>query len=460
MEKVEETIRKYGMFSSGDHVLVALSGGPDSVCLLSVFHRIQGEFSLHINAAYIDHGLRPHEVPGEIRFCEELCTSLEIPFSTKQVDVAAHSREKGINRQEAARELRYRALNEIAASVGAGRIALGHTADDQAETLLMRLFRGAGPAGLSGIPPVRQNIVRPLIETERNEIEDFLAEAGRGFIIDSSNLKDKYTRNRIRHFVLPAARAINADVVRTLARTAEIFREEERYFNVQVTKALMKLVCRKTDTAIELFLSPMEMMDTVLLRRVVRRAIDVTEGLRGIGFFHIEEITGLIKKGKAGDRLYLPRSLRVIKGYSTLLLTVDTPERLGEYILNGPGEVVLPEASLVLRCSVSSSIEPREGAFGDGRRSAAFDAEKACFPLQVRSRRPGDLFYPLGFGRRKKLQDFFVDEKVPRDQRDAVPLLVQDEKIVWVVGYRPDERYRVDKETKRVLQCEIKQQKC
>ncbi|MCC6347069.1 MAG: tRNA lysidine(34) synthetase TilS [Nitrospirales bacterium] len=460
MEKVRGTIGKYGMLSPGDLVMVALSGGPDSVCLLSALHRMREEFSLSINAVYIDHGLRPSEVPGEIRFCAELCASLEIPFSTKSIDVAAHVREVGINKQEAARELRYRALQEVAVSAGARRVAVGHTADDQAETLLMRLFRGAGPAGLSGIPPVRQNIIRPLIEVERDEIEDFLAAEGRGYVIDSSNLRDKYTRNRIRHFVLPAARAINADLVRTLARTAAIFREEERYFEALVTKTLMKLVCRKTDTAVELFLAPMEAMDMVLLRRTVRRAIDATEGLRGVGFIHVEEITGLIKEGKAGDRIHLPHGLRVIKGYATLLITVDTPERLGEYILSGPGEVVLHEASLVLHCTLSSLPEGREGAYGDGRRSVLLDAAKASFPLLVRARRPGDFFYPLGFGKRKKLQDFFVDKKVHRDQRDTVPLLVKDGEIVWVAGYRADERYRIAKGTIRVLQCEIKQQKC
>ncbi|MFO0753431.1 MAG: tRNA lysidine(34) synthetase TilS [Thermodesulfovibrionales bacterium] len=460
LEKVKKTIGKYGMLAQGDLVLVALSGGPDSVCLLTVLHRLRGEFSLRLAAVYIDHCLRPLEVPGEIRFCAELCASLDVPFATESVDVATYAREKGVNTQEAARELRYCSLQERAASAGACRIALGHTADDQAETLLMRLFRGAGPTGLSGIPPVRNAIIRPLIEAERNEIEDFLAAERQGYVIDSSNLKDKYTRNRIRHLVLPAARSINADLVKTLARTADIFREEERYFEALAAKTLMKLVSRKTDTAVELFLAPMEAMDRVLLRRVLRRAVDAAEGLRGVGFLHVEEIAELIKGGKAGDRIYLPRALRVIKGYSTLLITADTPERLGEYVLNGPGDLVLHEASLVLRCTLSPLTEERKGAYGDGRRSVLLDAERAGFPLQVRARRPGDLFYPLGFGKRKKLQDFFVDEKVPRDQRDTVPLLVKGGEIVWVAGYRADERYRVAKETKRVLQCEITLQKC
>jgi tRNA(Ile)-lysidine synthase len=387
---------------------------------------------------------------------------LGVPFFTNAIDVPTYAKERGLSTQEAARELRYQALEDIARERGATKIALGHNADDQAETILMRLFRGSGPAGLSGIPPVRKHIIRPLIECERSAIEEFLARAAPDatrslplpYVVDSSNLKSYYLRNKIRHLLMPVVKSFNRDIVNTLSRTADIFRDEERHFDIQVTKALMRLITNKTPERIELFLAPLESMDTVLLRRVLRRAVDEIRGLRGISFIHIEDIVTLVKKGMSGDRIYLPEKLRAIKGYSTLLLTVEQPLRLGSYLLDHPGEIVLKEASLVVRCSLVEDVRDI-GSYGDGKSIAVVDADKARFPLAIRPRMPGDYFYPLGFGRKKKLQDFFVDAKVPRDVRDAVPLLVADNEIIWVVGHRLDERYRIDKSTTRGLKFEV-----
>ncbi|MEW5745777.1 MAG: tRNA lysidine(34) synthetase TilS [Nitrospirota bacterium] len=460
LDTMKQTVEKYAMLSRGDRVLVALSGGPDSVCLLALLARIGAEYGIELSAAYIDHGLRPGETPREIAFCAELCTALKIPFFTRPVDVRAYAKERGINKQEAARELRYAALDGIALEHRSSTIALGHTADDQVETVVMRLIRGAGPSGLAGIPPKRGHFVRPLIEVERDEIERFLASEGIGFVVDSSNLAPDYLRNRLRQELVPFFKKVNPDVAGTIARTADIFREEERYFEVLVTKTLMRLISRKSDAAIELFLLPMEAMEKVLMRRVLRRAIDETRGLRGIGLVHIEEIMSLIKTGASGARIYLPHGIRVVKGYSTLLITAERPVKLPEYVLQSPGETVLPgemilkEAALVVR---SIEVAPREIPvdYGDDRRVAYLDAGKLAPPLTIRSRRPGDFFYPLGLGNRKKLQDFFVDEKIPRDARDSVPLLVSGGAIAWVMGCRIDDRFRIDKTTTRVLKFEI-----
>jgi tRNA(Ile)-lysidine synthase len=454
IQKVRETINKYSMLSHGDHVLVGLSGGPDSVCLLTILHRLKPEFGIHLSAAYIDHGLRPDEILYEIELCRDLCSSMDIPFTTRPIDVKSYMKEKKMNKQEAARELRYNAIDKIAIEKAANKIALGHNADDQAETIIMRLFRGTGPSGLSGMPPVRKHIIRPLIEIERHEIEDFLETEGIGFAIDSSNLKREYLRNKIRHLIIPEARKINMDVVKTLSRTADIFRDEERYFEILVTKTLMKLITRKTDNVIELFLGPLEAMDTVILRRVLRRAIDETRGLHGIGFIHIEEIMSLIKSGKSGDRIYLPKDIRVIKGYSTVTITSEKPTKLGTYVIDSPCETIVKESSMVIRSTIMGVDEVKD--YGDAQKIAVIDADKVHFPMTIRGRLQGDFFYPLGFGKKKKLQDYFVDEKIPRDERDAVPLLICDNTIVWVIGYRLDERYRVDKDTKRVLKFEIK----
>jgi tRNA(Ile)-lysidine synthase len=452
IDKVTVTIKKHSMLSEKEKILVGLSGGPDSVCLLNVLNNLKNKFMLDLHTVYIDHGLRPEEIPGEIEFCKNLCDNLNIPFITKSIDVKSHAKNQKINVQEAARELRYKILTETAYEINAHKIALGHTADDQLETFFIRFFRGSGPTGLAGIPPVRGNIIRPLIETERMEIEEFLDEQRINYIIDSSNLKKDYLRNRLRLSFIPEIKKINPHIAQTVSRTMEILREEEKYFELIVTKTLMKLICRKTDSRIELFLIPLEAMEKVILRRVLRRAIDATKGLRGMEFIHIEGVIDLIKQGRQGDRIYLPKGLRVIKNYSTLVFTSEIPQRLGIFTLNAPGEVVLKESRAVIIASREDNVD----SHGDGKTMAVFDADKTGTVLVVRPRKNGDFFHPMGFGKRKKLQDYFVDEKVPRDERDAIPIVVSGNDIVWVAGFRGDERFKVSEDTKSFLKLEFK----
>lgn len=452
------------MLSGRERVLIALSGGPDSVCLLYILKNLNEGIRLDLHALYVNHGLRPEEAVREIEFCKNLCAMLNLPFLTKCIDVKFYAKEKKLNIQEAARELRYRVFEETARELDAQKIALGHTADDQAETLLMRLLRGTGPAGLSGIPPVRGKFIRPLIEVQRKEIEQYLGEERVDFIVDSSNLKRDYLRNEIRLSLMPRIKEINPNIIDTLSRTASIFREEERYFEILVAKALMKLMSRKTNSRIELFLSPLAAMEKIILRRTLRKAIGETTGLRGINFIHIEDIIELVRRGKAGDRLYLPHGIRAIKDYSTLILTSDPPVKLDTYTMEVPGEMVLKEAGSLIRATIQESQELEEKDLTSTLESrlstaAVFDADRLIFPLAVRPRKEGDFFYPLGFGKKKKIQDFFVDEKVPRDERDAIPLIVSGENIIWVIGYRGDERFKVTDETKRVLRLEVKKLK-
>lgn len=462
IDAVRNTIRKYLMLSKNDYVLIGLSGGPDSVCLLKILDFLKSELSIGLAAAYIDHGLRPDEIINEKRICTDICKSLNIPLFIKSIDVITFKNQNGLNKHEAARQLRYNALQEIAHNIKANKIALGHNANDQAETMIMRLIRGSGPLGLSGIPPMRTqkiynykvDIIRPLIEIERSEIEKFLSKNNLSFATDSSNLGENYFRNRIRNFMMPFIKTVNKDIVKTLCRTAEILRDEERYFELTVTKTLMKLISRKDDNQIELFLGPLESMDKVILRRILRRAIDETRDLKGIGFIHIEEIIDLIKTGKSGDRIYLPHDIRAIKGYSTLIITSLKPSKINECPLNIPGQTVLRDAGIVIEASLSDINEIDD--YGDGKRFAIVDLDKLQLPLIIRGRVSGDFFYPFGLGRRKKLQDFFVDEKIPRDERDKIPLLTSANNIVWVIGYRLDDRYKVDKNTRRVLKLDIK----
>ncbi|MEW6586075.1 MAG: tRNA lysidine(34) synthetase TilS [Nitrospirota bacterium] len=450
--QVLRTIDKYSMLHGTERVLVGLSGGADSVCLLHILNHLKVRLKLELHALYVDHGLRPEETPAEIAFCRKFCEGLSVPFMKKAVDVKSFAEEQGLNKQEAARELRYRRLEEAASEINADKIALAHTADDQLETVIMRFLRGSGSAGLAGIPPVRKNIIRPLIGTERREIERFIRENNLEYTVDSSNLKEDYARNKVRLSVIPMLKELNPHVIETLSRTAEIFRDEERYFEIIVTKALMKMICRKTARSIEIFLAPFEIMDKVIMRRVLRRAVDETKGLRGIGFIHIEDIIELIKRGDPGDRLYLPKGIRAIKEYATLHLTSEPPQKIETVGLPVPGQVTLREARAVIKASLSAE----ESDFGDGKMTIVLDADKTGTSLAIRARDQGDFFYPLGFGRRKKLQDYFVDQKVPRDERDIVPVVTSGEGVIWIAGFRGDDRFKVTDATKQFLKLELK----
>ncbi len=449
--RIIAALEKYSMLKRGETVLVGLSGGPDSVCLLYLLDNLKAGINLKLHAVYVNHNLRPDETLKEIDFCSNLCKKLDIGFTVKSVDVTSYAKEQGLNKQEAARELRYRAFDETAFEVGADKIALAHNADDQAETLIMRLLRGAGPKGLCGIPAKRGKIIRPLIEIERRTIEDLLDAEKISFVVDSSNLRPDYFRNKLRQWLMPFLREINPNLTDTITNTVSIIQEEERYFDIIVTKTLMKLISRKTADRIELFITPLEAMDTVIVRRVLRRAIDETKGKRGISFAHIKAIINLIKHGAAGDRLYLPGGTRVIREYSVLIITTEKPAKMSSCELQPPNKLPLKETGIVIEATFEGqSFEP-----GDGKSSVLLDAGPMTFPLQVRPRRPGDFFFPAGFGKKKKLQDFFVDEKVPRDDRDKVPLIVSGSDIVWIAGYRADERFRITEKTKKFLRLVI-----
>ncbi len=455
ISQVTETIKKYSMITEGEHILIALSGGADSICLLQILHDIKDEYKISLSALYIDHRFRPEETPFEIDFCKKICGSLSVPLITKSIDIRTFAQCEGMSKQEAARELRYRVFYETADELKADKIALGHNMDDQAETALIRLIRGSGPTGLGAIPPVRGKIIRPLIEIERTEIEAFLDKGNIPFVMDSSNLTDRYLRNKIRLLIMPEIKKINPEVVKTISRTSDIFRNEEKYFDILVTKSLMKMISRKNDRSIELFIAPMEILDTVILRRVLRRAIDATHKLKGISFLHIEDIIHLLKYGRNGDRIFLPNNIRVIKKYSLLTITSEEPKRLATYIIEKPGEVRVMESSLALLTKLISADET--GDIGDGKKTALINGDKLIFPLSIRSRKNGDYFYPFGMGKRKKIQDYFVDNKVPRDERDAVPLLINgNEEIMWIVGYRIDDRYKIEKNTKKILKCTVR----
>ncbi|MBF0556038.1 MAG: tRNA lysidine(34) synthetase TilS [Nitrospirae bacterium] len=450
IDKIKDTIGKYSMLADGDTVIVGLSGGADSVTLLHVLREL--DLGLNLCAVYIDHGLRPAETPLEIEFCANLCKRIGVSFCPEQISLPP---QKITNTQDTLRELRYGILEKIAYERKAGRIALGHNKDDQAETVLLNFIRGSALAGLGGIPPCRGKIIRPLIDSTRADIEKYLDSIGAKFVTDSSNLTQKYQRNKVRLTLLPILKAYNPNIVDTLSRNADIIRDENSYMERVAIKKTMTLMSRKSEQRVELFLSPLQTIEKAVLRRVLKTALCSVESLKGIGAVHIDDIIGLINNAATGASIRLPKGIRAIKGYSILTITKeDKPARINTYALNIPCELAIKEAGVVIRATLTDA--PQDAP---DKRSIILDGESLLHPLTVRGRCNGDYFYPMGFGKRKKVQDFFVDEKVPKDARDSVPLVYSGGDLVWIAGMRGDERFKPAEQTKTFVKLELLQLK-
>lgn len=458
LSKVRKIIERHGMLAVGDRVLVAVSGGPDSVALLHVLLELRREYGLRLFLAHFDHGLR-EESREEVRFVKGIAKSLKMAFYSKRVDVTGFCRRKKLSLEEGAREVRYAFLEEAARKARASRIALGHMMDDQAETVIMRLIRGAGPRGLAGIPPVRGKIIRPLIGTRRNDIIRFLDQNRLPYLLDPSNRDPKFLRNRIRLLLIPLLeREFNPGIVRALARTGQLFTKE----GVKETRVqhgwggdLRTRGVGKT-TKLVLDLSKFLEYNKRLQREAVREAVKRIRGdLRGIGFIHTESILALAE-GRVGGEVELPGGFRARRGYREIVMERGLPPvqpKPFNLSVKVPGVTKLPHGTL--RTSLlPASDAPKAWPKGDGR-TAWFNAVRIHFPLRVRTRREGDRFWAMGLPRSKRLKEILINDKVPREKRNELPLLVDREGILWVLGWRVSERAKVCSKTRQMLKAEF-----
>ncbi len=462
IKKVQETIKRYSMLKGGDTVLIGVSSGPDSVCLLHVLNELKDEYNLSLRIAHLNHGFRGQEAEEDAKFVQEMGESLGIPVIAEYSDIPAYAKKWHISKQEAAREVRYRFFDSVADKTGADSIALGHTADDQAETFLMRLLRGAGPHGLSGIPPVRDKIIRPLAGVFREEIIEYLSEHDIRYRIDSSNLSPVYLRNKIRLELIPyLEREFNPNIMDTIVRSLNIIRDEDLFLDNYVRKIFQDMVINESDGMIQFDVKRLITCEEPVKRRLVRHAVESVKGSGGIAlsFPHVDDALSLLHDDKAGEidfpagvsaerrgdvfRIYLRSAVMSIPPYS--------------YTVSVAGDTVVHEAGMKINTTIRTSPLLKEGRTVDkaeiGRDTAYFDMGKFSEPLIIRNRRDGDFFCPQGMGgKRKKIKDYFIDLKIPRREREKIPLLTSPEGIMWVAGYRCDERFRVTPDTEKILE--------
>jgi tRNA(Ile)-lysidine synthase len=443
--RVLRTIRKHDMLPRGARVLVALSGGPDSVALLHILRTLERRGELAVaGAAHFNHQLRGAEADADETFCRELAADTGVPFVAGRGDVAARARESGRSIEDAARQARYAFLNDAADSAGADAIAVGHSLDDQAETFLLRLIRGAGPAGLAGIRPRAGRVIRPLLDISRAELRGYAAEHGLDFRDDASNADVRIPRNRVRLELLPQLTRFSPAIAATLAREAALARDDEEFLDRRAIESAASIVLLES-SGVAVDAAALTALPPALASRVTRKALAAAAPGRFIGFQHIDDLLELARGGAEGAALALPGVTAVRRGSRIVFGTAaNRPfSNSFRFPLSIPGEVAVPGWALsAARLEEPGDYEAPPPARGD---TAVVAAAPLRGPLAVRSRRPGDTFRPLGMrGRGRKLQDFLVDRKIARADRDSLPLVVdQDDRIVWVVGQSVAEDFRV-----------------
>ena len=446
--RVLQSIDRDRFISRDARVLVACSGGGDSVALAALLCELVLETDRSVaGLLHVNHGLRGASADDDEAFCRQLARELRVPIIVERVDVAARARSERISVEAAGHRIRYELFERMVREGAADLVATAHTRDDQAETVLLRLIRGAGPAGLAGIRPRIGAVVRPLLDIRRRELREYLRLRGLSHREDASNRDERVLRNRVRHKLIPfLAEHFSPAITDVLARGAAIARDDDDWIEDVVNATVDKIV-QCTEGGLDVDAALLTAAPPAIACRVARKALERV-GERGVGFDHVERLRRLADAGATAPAAADFPGCRVERHGATLRLRRRpgraAPEVVGagfRYPLTVPGEVEIVEAGL--RVVAEHGGRPaRLVARGD---VVALPAARISSPLTVRSWRPGDVFRPLGLGgRRKKLQDFFVDRKVPREQRGTVPLVVDDHLgIVWVAGYAVSEGARM-----------------
>ncbi|MEP6917788.1 MAG: tRNA lysidine(34) synthetase TilS [Acidobacteriota bacterium] len=462
--RVLAAIRRHALVPPGGGVIVALSGGPDSVALVHLLLELQGRRELSVaGLAHLNHRLRGADADADEAFCRAMAASLGLPIEVERADVGAVAREQGRSVEDAARVVRYAFLEAARARLAADVVATGHSLDDQAETFLLRLIRGSGPRGLAGIRPRAGSVVRPLLEITRADLREYATERGFASREDASNTELSIPRNRVRHELIPyLEREFSPGIAAALAREAAIARDDEEFLEQRAIDLAGSnvLTIINVDGAVppvvEVDAVALTSLHPALAARVARHALSLLAEGRHIGFDHVERLLHFAR----GDdpALSLPGQQAVRRGDTLVLGPAPSRARHKAQAnsfripLSIPGEVRLDAQGWAISAERAASLD-WPGGPGAGRApSVAVAAAPLGLPLAIRSRRAGDRFRPLGMGHGKKLQDFMVDRKIPLDRRDSLPLVVDShDRIVWVVGESVAEDFRVTEPAREVI---------
>jgi len=451
IRKITQFITKHQMIFHGDKVLVGVSGGPDSMAMLYALYQLRSKLGFSIHIAHLDHQFRGEESKADADFVKQHAHLLNLPITLELQDVPRLVERENLSLEAGARKVRYEFYQRVVEKERCDSVALGHNADDQAETVLMHLIRGSGMRGLVGMLPVRGIYIRPLLNVFRAEIDEFTSDIGIVPRQDSSNIEPIYFRNKIRLELLPFLESnYNPNIKKILLQTAEILRAEMELLDRLCIDKTSDCVVSISEDEVHLCLDSVKAQPVAIQRGMLRRAVGEIikiDGIVDIDFDHIEAILEMIDRKSPNLSLKLPHQIEAVKTYHQLVIRKQIPKDKIEfdYELKVPGETKIPELSARVITKFDDDYP------SDDRYKEVIDYEKIKLPLRLRNRRDGDRFQPLGMKGTKKLKDFLIDLKVPLKQRDRIPLLTSGEQIVWVIGYRLDDRYKITDQTKNKL---------
>lgn len=427
-EKVRKTIKDNALINKGDSIVIGLSGGADSVCLTHILYSLQEELNISLVAVHLNHNIRGDEAQRDMLFARDFAKSLGIRFIKGSARVCDYAREKGISEEMAGRELRYSFFNDVKTALDCQRIATAHNRNDNAETIAMNFMRGTSLTGLSGIPYMRDDIIRPILDVTRKEVEEYCEKNNLSYVTDSTNEWDAYTRNKIRHRLIPLIETeFNPNFINTVSANADLIKCESDYINESVRQEYKRLVNENCVKVSELL-----KRHKAIQRRIIRQMMSNIMDMQGVQAYFTDSIIELAKKNKSGSMINLPNGKRARIEYGYLKIDSNIEVNSYEYDIPLNKAVFIKEAGItVLAEETDKKCDGVQCFSGCGIDN-----------IKVRNRRNGDYFYPAGMGGKKKLKDFFIDSKIPRDKRDIIPLITFDGEIGYVTDLRRDERFK------------------
>ena len=455
-EKIRGAIERRHLIDRGDRLIIGVSGGVDSMVLLHLLNACRQIFLFDLIVAHVNHRLRPIESEREAGLVSREAGQLGLPCEYGEFDVKDFANRNGLSLQEAARRIRFQFFHTLLKKHGAQKIALGHNADDQVETMLLRLLRGSGLKGLKGMLPIREGrVIRPLLEAWREEIESYAAERGVPYLVDSTNLKETYLRNRIRLKLIPMIeKDFQSNFKEVMKRMSSFLQQEDDFLETKAREAYGEII-REGRGELSFEWDTFNALHPAIRWRVLQRMLarmSQAEALEDRNFSEVSQIYQRLNRPSSSFIINLSGGVRLEKRYGRVFLKTEA------FPAVPPFEVDLAVPGRTLVRELGSEVVIEEIPWNDPRiefskfRSTAFlDSERLLLPLKLRNFRPGDRFQPLGVRGTQKVKVFLIDHKIPRFERARIPLLLSGENIVWVVGYRIDERFKVTKETRRVL---------
>ncbi len=440
VSRIERTVCHQRLFRPGDTLVVAFSGGADSSALLDILSRLPG-YNLNLIAAHLNHRLRGVESDTDEDFCREVASRYKIPFETQRIDIKGMASDLRLNLEDAGRRARIEFLDEINRKYQGAAVVLAHHADDQAETVLMRLLRGSGMTGLSGMTHRNaRGYVRPLLDISRSEIEQYLHRRGLKWREDASNSDTVYLRNRIRHQLLPLLEEYNPAIRSCLAATASVLGGDEVLLR-EMTEQVYSELFRMERGSCVCSVAQLGLLNPALQRRVLRLAFkQLAESLEGVSQRHVDAIGDLLASARPNSRLVLPCSVTAVREYDRFALTyanADMVKNDEELQITKPGCYQLPQGGCLTVALSGITALPTDPD------SVCFDLGKTPLPWMVRTFRPGDRIIPFGMSGRKKVKDIYIDRKIPLSDRSRLPLLFCGENLIWIAGVCTSELSRI-----------------